>query len=691
MQLNRAVIVTVLIVVAPLLAVQPATAQTPPTCDGLAATMVGTVGDDLLLGTDGQDVIVGLEGDDVIYGFAGRDVLCGGPGRDELFGGRSSDTLHGGDQSDRLKGDAGNDHLFGDRGNDRLIGGNGNDELVGGNGRIDRLSGRGGIDTCLDNQTTTIVDTCELPALERKEPIVDFNGDGFADLAIGVPGEKSNGKTNGGAVSVIYGGLTGLSAKAVVADQLWDQHDADVEGDVEANERFGRTLTVADFNNDGFSDLAVGVPFEDVAGVSGAGAVNVIYGSSIGLSATAALPDQLWNQNSAGVEGEAETLDQFGDTLTSTDLNNDGFDDLIIGVPFEDVGSLGDAGAFHVIYGSNSGLSTTTALPDQFWDQSSPGLNGEAESGDKFAATLTVDDFNNDGFGDLAVGVPLENVEGVSGAGAVNVIYGSSNGLSATAVLNAQFWHQNSPGVESDAESFDLAGWSLAGGDYNNDGFGDLAFGVRGETIDQATDAGAVNVIYGSFVGLSTTATLPDQFWHENSPGVDGVAEQSDRLGWSLTSGDFNDDGFSDLAIGVITEDIGLVVDAGAVLVIYGSEDGLSTTNVLPDQLWTQDVMDEVPDEESEETSISGLRDHFGRSIMGADFNGDGATDLAVGASGETIGDEEAAGAVNLIYGSFVGLSTSAELPNQHWNQNSSDVQDDADDGDLFGWTLGAR
>ena len=76
---------------------------------------------------------------------------------------------------------------------------------------------------------------------------------------------------------------------------------------------------------------------------------------------------------------------------------------------------------------------------------------------------------------------------------------------------------------------------------------------------------------------------------------------------------------------------------------------------------------------------------------MGADFNGDGATDLAVGASGEMIGDKEAAGAVNLIYGSFVGLSTSAELPDQGWNQKSSDVQDDADDDDLFGWTLGAR
>jgi Ca2+-binding RTX toxin-like protein len=183
------------LVVAPLLAVQLATAQTPPTCDGVAATIVGTVGDDLLLGTDGKDVIVGLEGNDVIYGFAGRDVLCGGPGRDELFGGPSSDTLHGGDQSDQLTGDAGNDYLFGDRGNDRLIGGN---------GRIDRLS------------------------------------------------------------------------------------DAHVEGDVEENERFGRALTVADFNNDGFSDLAIGVPFEDVDGVSGAGAVNVIYGSSIGVSATAA-------------------------------------------------------------------------------------------------------------------------------------------------------------------------------------------------------------------------------------------------------------------------------------------------------------------------------------------------------------------------------------------------------------------
>jgi len=74
----------------------PASAATPPTCHGVAATLVGTSGDDRLVGTDGRDVIVGLGGNDHIRGLRGDDMLCGGPGSDGLVGGRGDDALHGG-------------------------------------------------------------------------------------------------------------------------------------------------------------------------------------------------------------------------------------------------------------------------------------------------------------------------------------------------------------------------------------------------------------------------------------------------------------------------------------------------------------------------------------------------------------------------------------------------------------------
>jgi hypothetical protein len=74
----------------------------------------------------------------------------------------------------------------------------------------------------------------------------------------------------------------------------------------------GQGLAVhSDFNNDRFQDLAIGVPFEDFAATNDGG-VNVIYGSATGLSATG---NQFWSQNTAGIEGGAESGDQFGDPL----------------------------------------------------------------------------------------------------------------------------------------------------------------------------------------------------------------------------------------------------------------------------------------------------------------------------------------------------------------------------------------
>src|SRR4029453_2021450 len=105
-----------------------------------------------------------------------------------------------------------------------------------------------------------------------------------------------------------------------------------------------------------YGDLAIGGPYEDVEAIDSAGAVNVIYGSAGGLSATA-VPDQFWSQASFGVEEIAEAGAQFGAALACGDFNNDGYADLAVGVPYESVGDVSDAGGVNVIYGSAGGLS----------------------------------------------------------------------------------------------------------------------------------------------------------------------------------------------------------------------------------------------------------------------------------------------------------------------------------------------
>ncbi|MCI0855652.1 MAG: FG-GAP repeat protein [Chloroflexi bacterium] len=384
----------------------------------------------------------------------------------------------------------------------------------------------------------------------------DFNGDGFDDLAVGVSNESIGDTAGAGAVSVIYGSDDGLTE---AGNQLWHQDSTGIVGAVEPVDRFGRALTSADFNGDGFDDLAVGVFGEDIGSISAAGAVNVIYGSDGGLTQAG---NQLWSQASTGILGAAEEGDRFGEALTSGDFDGDGFADLAVGVSLEDIDGNSAAGAVNVIYGSDGGL---TAAGSQFWHQNSPGIADTIEEGDLFGWELASGNFNGDEFADLAVGAPREDIDGVEDAGAVNVIYGSSAGL--TDVGN-QLWSQASTGILGAAEPVDLFGWRVASGDFDGDGFADLAVNVVGEDIDGAENAGAVNVIYGSGGGLTEAG---DQIWHQDSPGILDAAEEGDQFGSALTSGDFDGGGVADLAVGVSGEDIGGATNAGAVNVLYGS------------------------------------------------------------------------------------------------------------------------
>jgi disulfide bond formation protein DsbB len=412
------------------------------------------------------------------------------------------------------------------------------------------------------------------PGLADQGPAVyaDFNGDGFADLAIGVPNENQGSAEFAGAVHVLYGTATGLSA---TGNQFWTQNSPGVLDTAEADDDFGLSLAVGDFNGDSFADLAIGVPLESLSNntIGRAGAVNVIYGSASGLSSTG---NQFWTQNSPGVPDTAEAHDAFGGVLAVGDFNGDGFADLAIGVRGEDLGTVTDAGAVHVLYGTATGVSATG---NQFWSQDSLGVLDTAELGD-FFGSLAAGDFNGDGLADLAIGVFGEDLGPVTDAGAVHVLYGTAAGLSAT---GDQFWSQDSSGALDTAEPGELFGWSLAVGDFDGDSFADLAIGAYREDVGTVPAAGAVHVLYGSAAGLSATG---DQFWTQDSPGILDTAEPGDNFGYSLAAGDFNGDGLADLAMGVPGEAVGEVTNTGAVHVLYGSAAGLSATG---DQFWTQD------------------------------------------------------------------------------------------------------
>ncbi|MBI1885799.1 MAG: FG-GAP repeat protein [Chloroflexi bacterium] len=263
-----------------------------------------------------------------------------------------------------------------------------------------------------------------------------------------------------------------------------------------------QSLAICDFNGDGFDDLAIGSPHKGIGFVQDAGAVDVLYGSAAGLTPT---DDQIWHQNTNGVEGRSEPGDLFGSALACGDFNGDSVDDLAIGAQREDIGPINDAGVVNVLYGSAAGL---TATNDQIWHQNTNGVEGRSEPGDLFAAALASGDFNGDSVDDLAIGAPREDIGSIQDAGAVNVLYGSPSGLTAT---NDQLWHQDTNGVQGRAEPTDLFGSALACGDFNGDSVDDLAIGAPREDIGSIQDAGAVNVLYGSPSG-PTAAN--NQIWH---------------------------------------------------------------------------------------------------------------------------------------------------------------------------------
>jgi hypothetical protein len=464
----------------------------------------------------------------------------------------------------------------------------------------------------------------------------DFNNDGAADLAVGAPGEDVGRVVDAGAVNVLYGSAGGVTG---AGSRLFTQPVSAVE----AGDGFGDVLAAGDFDNDGFADLAVGAPFEAVGSRRQAGAVSVLYGSAAGLSTSGA---QTFIQ--VGGSG-AEAEDRFGDALAAGDFNSDGFADLAVGAPQEDVGSqLEHAGAVSVLYGSAAGLATSSS--QLFTDPAG------VEFAAQFGAALAAGDFDNDGFADLGVGVPFENVGGITSAGAVSVLYGSGAGLGTA---GAQSFSQPVSAVEDT----DLFGYSVAAGDFNGDGFADLGVGAPEEFVGSIREAGAVSALYGSGAGLGTagaqTFTQP----------VSAV-EPGDGFGAVVAGGDLNNDGFAELVVSAVGENVGTKQGAGAVSVLYGTAGRLTTSGA---QTFTQ---------------VGGAveaGDEFGSALATGDFDHDGVGDLAAGAAGEAVGSARGAGAVSVVDGTAGRLATST---GQLFTQNSTGVPSTAEAGDAFGNAL---
>ncbi|MFF8315171.1 hypothetical protein [Streptomyces lydicus] len=192
----------------------------------------------------------------------------------------------------------------------------------------------------------------------------------------------------------------------------------------------GNTGRIADVNGDGYGDLITGIPEDGVvdgeAGAHKGGEIQVLYGSAQGI--TADQQPRVFHQDTAGVPGAAEIADRFGESLSTDDINADGYADVLVGVPGEGIGTRAYAGGAVVLYGSAAGLTTDKSVA---YSQDSAGVPGDAEVDDGFGAAVHLADLNKDGKAEALVGIPYENTDGC-----VWIARGTATGPATTGSAN---------------------------------------------------------------------------------------------------------------------------------------------------------------------------------------------------------------------------------------------------------------
>ena len=413
-----------------------------------------------------------------------------------------------------------------------------------------------------------------------------------------------------------------------------------------------------DFDGDGYADLPIPAPGEDLAGAGNAGVVHVLYGSARGPRAHGS---QRLSQAAPGAKGNPGDWELFGLDCGFGDFDGDGYDDLAVGILGDLIGGA-DRGGVQVFYGSADGLTTQG---DVLLNEALPGFPGAPDPGDVFGFAVAAGDFDGDGRDDLAVGNPGEAWGGGDEYGAVYVFEGRTSGLSTAGV---RMFSQRTYGISEEPGDGDRFGMSLASGDFDGNGRDDLAIGAPGEKIRGHDDAGVVHVLHGSSSGLNSAR---DELWTQAGPDVPGSIGTANAFGSSLAVGHLDGDERDDLAIGVTGDDIGTVDRAGSVIVLRGWEGGLTGLGARRFSYATAGVK-----------GVPHSVDVFGYALAAADYDGDGHGDLAVSVPARKVAGKPLAGEV-IVFRGGAALRPLAG-PVRRLNQNSSGISGGAETNDHF-------
>ncbi|WP_051854445.1 FG-GAP-like repeat-containing protein [Streptomyces sp. NRRL B-1347] len=345
----------------------------------------------------------------------------------------------------------------------------------------------------------------------------DLDGDGYADLVVGVPGENRRGFLTvlwGGRGGLVHGGLSMTSPRA------------DDVG-------YGESVVVGDFDGDGKPHVAT---------YSYYGAISL---SGDGFTRTRAPKQQRLDLHSDDAFRVIERLE-------AGDYDGDGDDDLLAsGID----NAEGDFLNGWVGYWKGGRTGVTFTAPPAALPATRTGLEGSG-------------DVNKDGYDDVVI-----TDKKAARGGAVGVYYGGKRGPGSG---GATVLDQDSPGVPDEGEEGDEFGASASVGDVDGDGYADVAVGAPGEDAAGRTATGAVHLLKGSAAGLTGTGA---QVLDQGTAGVPGAPEDDDRFGSAVQVRDTDGDGRAEVVVAAPGEDVfpGARWNDGSAWVLRGAKDGITT------------------------------------------------------------------------------------------------------------------